>query len=113
MLINGERVECVGMIVYHGTDSISTKIDLRRGNKSVDNGAGFYTTPNLTFAMQRARTAAVRVSGFHTDEAVEPAMLEMDTAGCRRERLDFRFSRKNDRTGYPEYFTWKSFIQRP
>lgn len=96
MLINGERVECVGMIVYHGTDSISAKnilengIDLRRGNKSVDNGAGFYTTPNLTFAMQRARTAAVRVSGFHTDEAVEPVVLEieldMDAAASLRVR---------------------------
>lgn len=72
------------MLVYHGTDSISARnilengIDLTRGNKSVDNAKGFYTTPNRTFAMQRARTAAVRVSGFHTDEVVEPVVLEIE-----------------------------------
>lgn len=72
------------MIVYHGTDSLSAKnilengIDLTRGNRSVDNAKGFYTTPNPAFAMQRAKIVAARVSSFHTDEAVEPVVLEIE-----------------------------------
>lgn len=40
------------MIVYHGTDSYSAQnimeagIDLARGEESVDNARGFYTTPS-------------------------------------------------------------------
>ncbi|MDE7220306.1 MAG: DUF3990 domain-containing protein [Oscillospiraceae bacterium] len=72
------------MTVYHGTDSISannildTGINVKYGNESVDNAAGFYMTPNKTFAMQRAKMAAARVRSFHKGEVVEPAVLEIE-----------------------------------
>lgn len=98
------------MIVYHGTDSISaenilkTNIDLKCGNEFVDNAKGFYTTPNKTFAMQRAKMAVNRVRGFHRGANVKPVVLEIELdlnctgdlqvkefAGCTYEWREFVF----------------------
>ena len=71
------------MIVYHGTDNLSAEsilangIKLKYGDKSVDNGQGFYTTPNLQFAAERAKETAYRKSML-TEQALYPVVIEID-----------------------------------
>lgn len=71
------------MIVYHGTDSSSAEniikngIDLNYGDTSVDNGKGFYMTPNYEFALKRAETTTLRRKKFK-DISVEPVVLKIE-----------------------------------
>lgn len=71
------------MIVYHGTDIesacniINNGIDLSCGDKSVDNGQGFYTTPSYDFALKRAKNTAKTASMFN-GRLVQPAVIELE-----------------------------------
>lgn len=72
------------MIVYHGTDGYSAQniiengIDLKYGEKSVDNGRGFYTTPNKEFAIRRARMVTDSARKFRKDDELKPAILQIE-----------------------------------
>lgn len=83
-----------GMVVYHGTDSVSAKriteegIRLDKSRGPVDNGAGFYMTPSRDFALDRAQTAAEMKRRLTGDPTVTPAIVEIEldlrgTAGLR------------------------------
>lgn len=71
------------MIVYHGTDSKSADNILKNGinlsysNPSVDNGKGFYTTPNLEFAYRRANSRTTKTLFFNDTYDVTPAVLQL------------------------------------
>ena len=72
------------MILYHGTDNISAEsiikngIDLKFGKKYVDNGPGFYLTPNLEFAVRRAQMTADMLKQFRSAQKIYPAVLEIE-----------------------------------
>lgn len=72
------------MIVYHGTDSLSSDniitngINVKYGEKSVDNGRGFYTTPGFEFAKARAIYSASHASEFNKNSKVHPVVLKLD-----------------------------------
>lgn len=57
------------MQLFHGTDSRSASnilkngIDLSRGDRSVDYGPGFYSTPNLRYARRRAESVTLMRGG--------------------------------------------------
>lgn len=83
------------MIVYHGTDSLSaenilkTGIDINYGETSVDNGKGFYTTPNYEFALKRAETMALKKSKFN-DVKVLPVVLKIDIDISNTQKLSIK-----------------------
>ena len=68
--------------LYHGTDSLSAEniinkgIDVSIGENSVDNGKGFYMTPNPKFAMRRAEYA-VEMMKRKKALSLEPTVLEI------------------------------------
>lgn len=72
------------MIVYHGTDSHSAQnilengISLSRGDKSVDNARGFYTTPSKEFAVQRAKMVTAALKKFNEDDTLKPVILRIE-----------------------------------
>lgn len=71
------------MLVYHGTDSISADnilkngIDLTCSRESVDNGPGFYMTPNLEFARRRAASVTKGKNVFEKSDCL-PAVVEIE-----------------------------------
>lgn len=96
------------MIVYHGTDNysaeniIKTGIDLKRGDESVDNGQGFYTTPSRTFAARRATIATEGLKGFH-DDVLKPVILQIE--------IDERAFDSLIVARFPECtYEWKEFV---
>lgn len=74
------------MVVYHGTDSYSALniiekgIDLKYGEKSVDNAQGFYTTPNKEFAIRRAKMMTDFAKKICKDEdrELKPSVLRIE-----------------------------------
>lgn len=96
------------MIVYHGTDSLSADnimnngIDVTYGEQSVDNGKGFYMTPNYEFAFKRAQTAASKLSKFYETD-VSPVVLKIE--------IDIPTSGDIVVKEFPECtYEWKEFI---
>lgn len=69
------------MILYHGTIStcaeniINNGIDLLKGNKSVDFGQGFYTTPSMKFATNTATNKAFKTNVYYDYEYCKPVVL--------------------------------------
>lgn len=96
------------MIVYHGTDKLSAQniinngIDVTCGDESVDNGKGFYMTPNFEFALQRAKTAARRKSKFN-ETTVYPAVLKIELDINAVENISVKEFKDCS-------FEWKEFI---
>ncbi len=97
------------MIVYHGTDSYSAQnimeagIDLARGEESVDNARGFYTTPSREFALRRARMTTAAVGKFRKDATLRPAVLEIEIDGDVLKKLNVL-----EFTGTT--YQWKEFV---
>ena len=97
------------MIVYHGTDSYSAQnimeagIDLARGEESVDNARGFYTTPSREFALRRARMTTAAVGKFRKDATLRPAVLEIEIDGDALKKLNVL-----EFTGTT--YQWKEFV---
>ncbi len=97
------------MIVYHGTDNLSAEniikngIDLDCGEDSVDNGKGFYTTPNFEFALKRAEATADKKRLF-SEVNVYPVVLE----------IDFEIPEDSSNISIKEFedvtYAWKEFI---
>lgn len=96
------------MIVYHGTDSLSAEnilkngIDINYGEVSVDNGKGFYTTPNYEFALKRAETMALKSSKFNNIEVL-PVVLKMNIDISNIPKLSIKEFEKCP-------YEWKEFI---
>ena len=95
-------------ILYHGTDSKSAQsifrygIDLNYGDKSVDNGPGFYLTPNFDFAKRRADSTTNRLRLFNKSR-LNPAVLEFTLEIPDNSDI---VTKKFDRCTYE----WKEFI---
>ena len=98
------------MVVYHGTDSLSAAnivnngIDIKYGEKSVDNGQGFYTTPNLSFALERAKTMTIAASKFNGSSSLTPAVIEIEIS-LPDNVLEFNILRIDGCT-----HKWKEFV---
>lgn len=107
------------MKVYHGTTESSGVsillhgIDLWKGNNNVDNGRGFYTTPDISFAMRCANWKAAlgerrAVIELEIDEqAIEslPRCLSMD-----KEDIEWAQFIVNNRAGREYMASVKSYI---
>lgn len=69
------------MLLYHGTIStcaeniINNGINISKGNKSVDFGQGFYTTPSIRFAMNTALNKAFKTNVHYDYEYCKPVVL--------------------------------------
>lgn len=68
-------------LLYHGTISkyaaniISNGVILDKSKKHLDFGPGFYTTPNMEFALETAKCRAKSYNAFHKNDLVIPKVL--------------------------------------
>lgn len=91
------------MLIYHGSDIVVDKPEIRKSNRALDFGAGFYTTTNINQARSFAEKVAERnhslkgiISVFEVDlEKLRKTLNGLWFDSADEEWLDFVSANRN------------------